>query len=273
MAEGVGELIDTHAHLTLPAFDADRAIVLERAHASGVGRIVCVGLDAESSAAAVALANSVPGMGASVGMHPHESGRWSPGMAAQLRALAQDHAVVAIGETGIDYARGRHDAQAQHAAFEQQVALAQALGLPVIVHNRDANDDVFEILRNARAEAVVLHCFTGDNAFARRAIDSGWHLGFGGVITYKSGAAVAERLAKLPRDRVVLETDSPYLAPGKRRGNRNEPAYIIASLHELAAAMAMTEEQAAATTTANALVLFPKLAHLTYPSQAGVSLA
>lgn len=263
---GPVELIDTHAHLDFPAFAPDLDAVVERARGDGVRTVVTIGIDLERSAAACRLAGDYPGVYAAVGVHPLEAGRAAPDPEAaveRLRALAADPRVVAIGETGLDFYRGEDSADAQRRLFEAQLALAAELGLPVIVHQRRAEEAVLDLLRSwrPRLAGVVLHCFTGDADFARRCAQLDVYFGIGGVVTFPNAGALREAVARaMPRDRIVLETDAPFLAPQPRRGRRNEPAYVRWVAGAVADCLGLDVAEVAALTTANARRLFPRLA-------------
>lgn len=250
---------DTHAHVALQTFDADRDSVLARARAAGVQLIVCPGIDIATSRAAVALAESVRGVGAAVGVHPLDVASWTDSCEEALHLMARQPSVVAIGETGLDFGRGRETEGAQRRAFSAQAQLARALNLPLMVHNRQADDAIVAVLDSCAPRNVVLHCFTGGAQLARHAVEHGWYLGFGGILTYRSGACVAALLPTIPPERIVLETDSPYLAPHPDRGRRNEPANVVAPLGVVARSLGVSLGAAASMTTANACRLFPRL--------------
>lgn len=264
VTDGDRELVDTHAHITLAAFDADREAVLVRAREAGVRYVVCPAVDVACSIAAVAIAERRPGLGVAVGVHPSDlpSGGLSSRDVAELEDLSRSPCVVAIGETGLDLARGRDGEAQQREAFRAHVRLAQRRNLPVVVHNRDAADAIVDVLEEERAEAVILHCFTGEQLLAEKAARHGWYLGIGGIVTFRSGREVASLLPSLPADRIVVETDSPYLAPAPYRGRRNEPANVVRPLEVLAQARGMTIGEAAAVTTVNAYRAFPLLSTL-----------
>ncbi len=255
------DVIDTHAHIQLAEYDADRAAVLQRAQRQGVQYVICPGIDLETSKAALELARSFPCVRAAVGVHPHEARRWNEDVETALSHLAEASGVVAIGETGMDLARHPEDRDLQARAFRFQARLARSLDLPLIVHNREADTDIMEILGQEGNTAVVLHCFTSTATMARQAVERGWYLGFGGVITYRSGASLVESLPDLPADRLLVETDCPYLSPAPNRRRRNEPSGVLAPLRVLAGALSLPFDAVAALTTANAQRLFPRLVH------------
>ncbi len=251
-----GALTDTHAHLALPEFAYDLAAVLARARAAGVLRIVVVAIDPETARRSIALARTHRGLYATVGLHPHAAERWSPALAAELEELCRDPAVVAVGETGLDRVRGS-PWEAQVRAFEAQLALAAQVGKPVIIHNRGAGPDILACLDRAPAlPAGVMHCFTGDAGLARAYVERGFSLSFAGIVTYRSGAFLQEAVAAVPEDRLLLETDSPYLAPVPRRGQRNEPANLPYTAARVAAWRGLSVEALAHITSANATRFF-----------------
>jgi len=216
--------VDSHAHLSAITGGADAA--LERGRAAGVTAVVCVGTDAASSRAAVELAARHDDVVATVGLHPHDATRlhdeWD-----ELVELAAGDGVVAIGETGLDFHYRHSPAAEQEAAFRRHVALARDLGRSLVVHSRDAWDDTFRVLADeAPPPATVLHCFTGGPDEARRALELGCWLSFSGIVTFRSAADVRAAAAVTPPDRVLIETDAPYLAPVPHRGAENEPAFV-----------------------------------------------
>jgi len=247
-------LVDAHCHLGDAAFDRDRDAVLVRARAAGVGHVVVIGGTVEESERAAALAGGGPGLSATAGVHPHEARSWSPEAAARLKALLALPEVVAVGETGLDYHYDHSPRDAQRRAFEAQLALGAELGKPVVVHAREADDDVAAMLAAARV-AVVLHSFSSGPQVFAAGMRIGAYFSFSGMITFKNwGAAVA--LTDCPPDRLLVETDAPYLAPVPHRGMRNEPAFV----REVAVALARMRGEALDTlgqgTTENAHRLF-----------------
>lgn len=258
-------LIDTHAHLDLAQFDVDRAAVLARARAAGVAGVVTVGIDLASSRRAVALAAENPGIRASVGVHPHDASTLTGETLAALRALSEKPEVVALGEIGLDYYRDRSPRDVQRRAFQAQLAWAAKLGKPVIIHDRDAHDDVLHILSAWAADLSgkaldgrlgVLHTFSGDLSMAERAMDLGFYLGFSGPVTYHNARELARIVQAVPLERMVVETDCPFLAPHPHRGKRNEPSYVRLVAQRVAELKGMSLDEVSATTTANARWLF-----------------
>lgn len=250
-------LVDTHAHLDSGQFRADLDAVLERAAAAGVGAILTVGCDLESSRASVELAERCPQVWASVGIHPHDAAGVDQAALDELRCLATHPRVVAIGETGLDFFRDRAPRDAQRTAFRAQIRLARELGKPLIIHDRDAHAEVLAILREEEAGTVggVMHCFSGDLELARACIELGFLISFAGPLTYPNSAlpAVAEAL---PVDVMLVETDCPYLPPQPWRGKRCEPAQVRATAEALAKIKGLTLDDVARVTTLNAHRLF-----------------
>lgn len=268
-------LIDSHAHLESSRFDDDRDAVIARAAEAGVEAIVTCGADLASSAAAVALAEAHPTLWAAVGIHPHEARhawietegderRVDAATLDRLRALARrDTAlhprVVAIGEIGLDYHYDFSPRPVQRAVLERQLALAAELAMPVILHSRDADEDMRAICDGAVGGGAlrgVLHCFLSDGAMAAWALARGLYIGVAGPITFQRSATLREVVRDVPIDRLLIETDSPYLAPVPLRGRRNEPAYVAHVAEGLAAALGLTPEEVARRTSDNARRLF-----------------
>jgi len=258
-------LIDTHAHLDFPRFDADRPAAIERARAAGVVAIVNVGTDLASSRQAVSLAEQYGTVYAAVGMHPHDAIKLDGATLAQLRGLAQAPKVVAVGEIGLDYYRDRSPRDVQRRAFQAQLAWAAKLGKPVIVHDRDAHDEILEILSDWAAgldqsklagQLGVLHTFSGDLDMAKKAIDLGFYLSISGPVTYKNAGQLLDVVRALPLERLLVETDCPFLAPEPYRGKRNEPAYTRLVAERIAELKGVSFDTLARATTANARRLF-----------------
>ncbi len=250
-------LIDSHAHVHDRAFDADRAAVLERAWASGLGHIVEVNISAEGWPRVNELAQSDPRIHATVGIHPHDTGRADLRDLDRLLAAAGDPGVVAIGETGLDYYRDYAPHDLQRDFFRRHVAAARETGLPLVVHSREAHDDVIRIIEEeGRGEVKgVLHCFSGDATVARRGIDLGFFLGFGGASTY-SPARSAPMIRSVGQERILLETDCPYLTPHPRRNARNEPSNIPVIATAIAGYLGVDVAEVERVTDSNAAQLF-----------------
>ena len=251
--------IDTHVHLDAAAFTDDLAAVVARAAAAGVTQLISIGVDVPSSAEAVACSERFPGVWASVGVHPHEAAHCPASMEVDLTALAANRRVVAIGETGLDFYRNLAPPAAQHGAFRRQIALAQQLGLPLVIHSRQADDEVFAALSDADAQQVVLHCFSGDQVLARRYLDRGWYLAFGGAVTYPRNGELRDVVAAMPAEQLLFETDAPYLAPVPHRGRRNEPAWLTATIACCAEVRQTSPEALAQLAARNAAAAFPRL--------------
>ena len=250
-------LVDTHCHLDLDAFATDRAEVLSRARAAGVARMLVPATDLLSSRRAVALAEQHPELRVAVGVHPNDAQDFSAETLAELRDLAQHPQVDAIGEIGIDLYWHTVALEKQQQAFRAQLALAAELDRPVIVHDREAHAEVMAGLREITPGAgVVLHSFSGDQGMAEQALAAGFYLGVDGPLTYKKNVGLRDifRIALL--ERILIETDAPYLTPQARRGTRNEPAYVRFVAEQLAAVRASSLAQVASATTANAARLF-----------------
>ena len=254
-------ITDTHAHLTDYALD-DIDSVVQRAVAVGVGRILAVGIDVETSAASVSLAQQFPMVFAAVGVHPQTADRFNPEVLGEIRRLASEPKVVAIGEIGLDYYRGQAPVVVQQMAFREQLALAAELNLPVVIHDREAHNDVLNLLGAVErgpdllGRAGVLHCFSGDFALATAGIARGFFISFAGNVTYRRSSELRELAAQLPFDSILTETDSPYLAPEPRRGRPNEPANVRFVVESLGQNRGVSVESVAAQTYANAQRLF-----------------
>lgn len=261
-------LIDTHAHLDFPEFEGDRDAVVSRALEQGVTHIIAVGVDLPSSRAVVSLADKYAGVSAAVGVHPSEASTWSDTIGDEIETLAQHPKVVAIGEIGLDYYRDRAPRETQRAAFQAQLSLASRLGLPIIVHDREAHQDILTALTTwaSSVEVVaksayssglgVIHCFSGDLTMAERLLALGFTISIAGPVTYPKSTQLAQLVEGLPLSGMVVETDSPYLTPQPWRGQRNEPAHVTAVAEKIAELRSMTVNSLAEITTANAKRLF-----------------
>lgn len=256
----IDPLIDSHTHMDARQFDSDREATLARAAAAGVERIVNIGHNPDAWPTTLALADAHPGAWAALGVHPHDAAVWDAGVLRRLRELHAHPKAVAVGETGLDYYRDRAPREKQRQAFVAQLALARALGKPVVIHHREAPDDLLTILHaDVTAHGPVrgvLHAFNGGPEFAQVLLDLGLHLGIGGPVTYKNATDLYAAAQAVPLERVVIETDCPYLSPDPFRGKRNEPAYVARVAARLAALRGLTVAEVAATTTANAERLF-----------------
>jgi len=250
-------LADTHAHLNDDQFDFDRAAALQRARAAGVQFLLDVGADRESSERAVALAEAEPDVWAAVGVHPHDARSLDEVTWERIAELAAHPRVVAVGETGLDFYRNLSPPVAQREAFRRHMQLAERAGKALVVHSRQADVETVEELRRcADRVPVVLHCFSGGEDMLREAIGLGVWVSFAGNVTYPKAAALLQLAPLVPADRLLVETDCPYLAPAPRRGRRNEPAYVAHTLAAVAEARGVAAEELAEITFHNAEVVF-----------------
>ncbi len=255
------ELFDTHAHLDDPRFADDLEAVLARAAAAGVARVLTVGIDRATSRAALDLAARFPGrLAAVVGIQPNHAAEAGPGDLDEVARLAADPRAVAVGETGLDRYWGRAPVPLQEEFFRFHLDLARRLGKPVVIHCCDAGPDVVRVLQEEVAARGpvrgVMHSFTGDAATARACLDAGLHLSFAGMLTYKTAADLRGVAKGVPLERLLVETDSPYLAPVPVRGRRNEPAFVAHTAACLAGLKGVAVEELAEATTRNARELF-----------------
>lgn len=256
-------MIDSHCHLDSPQFKKDRAQVLARARQAGVKLIIVPGVDLPSSRQAVALAQQHAEVVAAVGVHPHDAKTLDAAAVSELRDLARQPQVVAMGEIGLDYYRDLSPRDVQRRAFKVQLELAAELNLPVIIHDRDAHEDVSAMLRDwrsplnvERSTVGVLHSFSGDAALAERVLELGFYLGVSGPLTYPNAEKTRAVVKAAPLERLLIETDAPYLAPQAQRGKRNEPAYVRYVAQAIAAIKTLTIEQVIEQTTRNASCVF-----------------
>jgi TatD DNase family protein len=246
-------------HLHTPQFDGDRRAAVERAAAAGVARMVEIGYDLESSNAAIALAEGDDRILAVVGIQPHYAAEAGEEWLAEVRRLAAHPRVVAIGEIGLDYYHDRAPHDAQERLFRAQLALARELGKPVVIHSRDAQADTVRILRDAaRGQPGIMHSFSGDWAYAEACLEVGFMLSFSGPITFAKAAELHEVARRAPLDRILTETDSPYLAPHPLRGKRNEPANVRLVAERLAELRGMRLEELAEAVWRNACAIFKR---------------
>lgn len=248
-------IADTHAHLDFSPFDPDRERVILRARVAGLVAIVNVGTDPESCRASVALAEQYDFMYAAVGIHPHDAKALTPGVLEELRALARHPRVVAIGEIGLDYYRDLSPRPLQRQAFADQLALAAELGLPVVIHSRDALDDILSVLRGWTGRGV-LHSYSGGPERLEEVLALGLSVGISGPVTFPNAHRLRAVAARVPLDRLLIETDCPYLTPEPYRGRRNEPAYVWHVAGAVARVRGMSAEEVARITTENAAHLF-----------------
>jgi TatD DNase family protein len=244
-------LVDSHVHLDDRKFDADREAVIERALAAGVERMMAIGTgsgppDLETG---IRLAERYPFMVATIGVHPHDASKATPETFERLRDLAAHPKVAAIGEIGLDYHYDFSPRDVQQSVFRTQLEIAAQAGKPIVIHTREAWADTMAIV--GRGRRGIMHCFTGDAQQAREALDLGFHLAFGGVLTFPNADVVREAARITPEDRLLVETDCPYLAPVPHRGRRNEPAFVVEVARRLAEVRASTLDEIAGQTTRN----------------------
>jgi len=246
-------LVDTHCHLADPQFDADREEVVSRARALGISHVIVIADSAPTTRNAIAIADRY-GLSATAGVHPHESKTWNADTEGEITAALAHPSVVAVGEAGLDYHYDFSPRPAQHAAFEAQLELAARSGKPIVVHSRESDDDMVAILRKARAQ-VVLHSFSSGRGLFDAGMEIGAYFSFSGMVTFKSWALMDE-LRTVPADRLLVETDAPYLAPVPHRGKRNEPGMVREVAARVADIRGESPEAIARLTTANAARCF-----------------
>ncbi len=264
MSNGRAWLADSHCHLTLPEFEGDFEDMLQRATDAGVTKLLVPGIDLASSARAVTLSDRYSQIYAAVGIHPHAASTWSEDTERSLIGLLRSERVVAIGEIGLDYYRHRSPPDAQRVAFQAQLRIAAEKGLPVVIHNRQAIDDVLELtldwaaqLRGSLAgRAGVMHAFSADAESASRAIQAGFYIGVAGPITYPNAQDRRDLALQMPMNRLLVETDSPALPPQPFRGKRNEPSYVRIVAEALAQVRGISLDETARITSENASALF-----------------
>jgi TatD DNase family protein len=255
-------LIDSHCHLDFPDFSTELDTVVARARAAGIGRIVTISTRVKKHAQVIQIAEKFPEVFCSVGTHPHYADQELDIDVANLTAISTHPKVVAIGEAGLDYFRNNSPRDAQAQSFRRHIAAARETRLPLVIHSRDCDADMTHILREESGKGAfpaVLHCFTGGRDLAFAAIDLGHYVSFTGILTFKNSQALREIAAALPADRILIETDAPYLAPLPYRGKRNEPAYVAETAKVLAAARGVSADEIALQTTENFFRLFSKV--------------
>ena len=256
-------LIDTHCHLDFERFDDDRDGIVARAVEAGVRRIIVPAIDRDNGRAVLQLSEEYEGVYTAVGIHPNSTAEWQDKWISELHGLAGHEKVVAIGEIGLDYYWDKSPKQIQQRALAMQLELAAELDLPVVIHNRESSVDVLRLLAASslagREGSGVLHSFSADWQTAKTALDLGFYLGFTGPITYKNADELRDIAAKVPLDRILVETDAPFLAPQKFRGKRNEPAYVALVAERLAVLRGMETAVLAQQTTDNAHRLFSRM--------------
>jgi TatD DNase family protein len=249
--------VDTHCHLFL--LDGDPAERVRLARQAGVETLVCVGIDPQSSRRSLELARTLPGVYATAGMHPHDASAYDERARDEIEALLADPLVLAVGECGLDFFRMRAPKSDQQRALAEQVAIARLYDLPLVVHVREAWPEVLRLLDEGSAERVVLHCFSGDEATAKACIDRGWFVSFATNVTYPKNDHLRRAAAAIPLDRILVETDSPFLPPQRLRGRDNTPANVMDAIEEIARARDEPVDNVRETTAANAKRAFPRL--------------
>lgn len=248
--------VDTHCHLDFPEFDQDRDEVIKRARNDGIGYIVNIGSSLRGSKKSLELSKQYDFILPTVGLHPHEADGFNEESEAILKDLAQDKKVVAIGETGLDYYKNYSEAKNQKVLFASLLKLAKGLGLPVVVHNRQAQEDTLKILKEAMPIRAVVHCFSGDENFLKDCLDLGFFISYTCNLSYKKAQRLRELAKITPLDRLMLETDAPFLPPQDLRGERNEPVYVKMLAQEIAGIKEISIEEIAGITTENANKFF-----------------
>ncbi|MBI5407253.1 MAG: TatD family hydrolase [Nitrospirae bacterium] len=253
-------LIDTHCHLTMNQYDPDRSGVIQRARDAGVERMITIGTDLEDSQRAVALAEGHDFMSAAVGIHPHDVKEIKDPEATcqSLKSMTSNSKVVALGETGLDYHYMHSPAPLQQEHFRIMIRMAKACGLPLIIHSREAKEDTLKILSEEVGDQLrgVFHCFSGDMEMAEAALAMGFYLSFSGMVTFQNAKTILEVVKAVPLDRILTETDAPFLTPHPHRGKRNEPVYVRYVAEKVAELKALSIEETAKAIFANAAKLF-----------------
>jgi TatD DNase family protein len=255
-------LIDSHCHLDFPDFAGELDAVVERAQAAGVERMITIGTKVEKAARAAEIAEAYDSVYFTVGTHPHEAAGEAAADFAAMRQFAAHPKCVGIGEAGLDYHYNYAPPDVAKRIFRGQIALARELGLPLVIHTRDAEDDTAAILKDEMGQgrfAALLHCFTSSRALAETALELGLMISFSGVVTFKKSEDLRDIARDVPLDRILVETDAPYLAPVPHRRKRNEPAFVAATARAVAEAKGVAFEAFADATRANTLRLFSKL--------------
>jgi TatD DNase family protein len=252
------QMIDSHCHIDMPQFDPDRDAVVARARAAGIETMLVVGgVDEEAGHRRALTTAERYGLPASAGIHPHEAKLATPAVYDELRGLAREKRIVAIGEIGLDFHYDHSPRDVQREVFRAQVRLAREVGLPVIIHTREADDETAALLEEEGAAQGVIHCFTGGHDLARRALALGFSISFSGILAFPRSEVIQEVARTAPLDRILVETDSPFLAPPPHRGKRNEPAFVVEVARKVAALRGATLEEIARASAANFRALLP----------------
>jgi TatD DNase family protein len=255
-------LVDSHCHLDFPDFASELDAVVDRARKAGIGRFVTISTRVKKNAQVLAIAEKFSDVFCSIGTHPHSAQEETDIDAAKLIALAKHPKIVAIGEAGLDYHYEKSPRDIQAKSFREHIAAARETKLPLVIHSRDCDEDMGTILAEEMGRGAfpaVLHCFTGGRDLAFKAIDLGLSISFTGILTFKNSAALRDIAKDLPPDRIMVETDAPYLAPGPYRGKRNEPAYVVETAKVLAETRGVSPDEIARQTTENFFRLFNKV--------------
>jgi TatD DNase family protein len=248
------KLIDSHCHLDNPQFDPDREAVIERALEAGVEHMIAIGTGSgpPDLEAGIRLADRYPAFYATVGVHPHDAAKATPGTFRHLAGLLTHPKVVALGEIGLDYHYDYSPREVQRTAFLEQMQIARDANKPIVIHTREAWDDTIALLREHWAPRPgIMHCFSGNPEQARQALELGFYLSFGGIVTFPKAVDIQESASETPADRLLIETDAPYLAPVPKRGKRNEPAFIVETARKLADLRGESPDAIASTTAKN----------------------
>ncbi len=249
--------VDSHTHLEMREFDRDREEVILRAAAAGVDYMVTVGTTLRECRKAVAIARTHPAVYAAVGIHPHDTKDIDARTYEELKELARDEAVVAYGEIGLDFFRNLSPPETQIRCFAEQLSLATELGLPVIIHDRNAHDQTIAMLKAWKAPTGgVIHCFSGDVAMAMTCVEMGFYISLAGPVTYGKSEVLAEVAKQVPLERLLVETDAPYLTPQPHRGRRNEPAYVVLTAKKVSELKGISPYEVGEVTSRNAMALF-----------------
>jgi len=249
-------LIDTHCHLDFPEFDQDRDRVIQHAKEQGIGYIINIGSSLEGSRKSLELAKQYDFIYATVGLHPHEADSFNKEIEVELTDLGKKDKVVAMGEIGLDYFKNYSQPDNQKTLFATLLTLAKNLGLPAVIHNRQAQDDTLKILKETKPSKAVVHCFSGDEHFLKECLEMGFLVSFTCNITYKKAEVLRSLLRAVPMDRLMLETDAPFLSPEGLRGKRCEPAYVKFVAEEIARIKNLDVEEVARITSYNAKNFF-----------------
>ncbi|UFU01510.1 TatD family hydrolase (plasmid) [Radiobacillus kanasensis] len=251
-------LFDTHVHLNVHQFDEDRDEVMERAHQAGVEKMVVVGFDRETIPKALSLAEEHDHIYATVGWHPVDAIDMTQKDLEWIEELSSHSKVVAIGEMGLDYHWDKSPKDVQKSVFRQQISLAKRVNLPIVIHNREATEDIVKILKEENAAKVggIMHCYNDSVDYVQDCLDMNFYISLGGPVTFKNATLPKEVAKAVPIDRLLIETDCPFLAPHPNRGKRNEPAYVKLVAEKIAELREVSYEEVARSTTENAIRLF-----------------